>query len=585
MKFLKNLAAAFLGTFIALGMCFILIFSIFGAMLPSGDPYVEIKPSSILTIDLADTFGEQSTEEPFDLSSLIPTGFVSTTPDQIGILDAVKAIDMAATDPNIEFIYIKGCEYSSGIAYLEEVRAALDRFRKGGKAIIAYGENFSLGGYYLASVSDKVYSDVMASNNIVGVSTTILYLKDILERLGVKMQLIRHGKYKSAGEQFIANDISEANREQNLSMINSLWNTIAQDICTSRNISVEALNDAVDNLNISTPEEMLEAGLIDEAVTYNEMVNILCELTGAKEEKDINRISLGDYAKAKVTSDFKAKDKIAIIYADGEIKNTGEGLTSEEFVPIIRKVRKDSTIKAVVLRVNSPGGGVQAAESIRQELEILQAEKPIIVSYGTMAASGGYWISAGCDKIFTNKTTLTGSIGVFSMIPSAEKTFKEKLHINPVTISSHPHADMYNLTRDMDKVEIEAAQKQVDLIYGQFLEVVSEGRGITPENVDRIAQGRVWTGEEAMDINLVNEFGGLNEALEYAAVAADLTSYRLVEYPRPENSVDKFMKSIQKAQSMTEAFSSPEKAIEYLFSSVETQGGIYARMPVIYLFN
>ena len=582
MKFLKSLLAAILGSFIALGLLFLLAIGMIGALMPAEET-VSVAPSSVLKIDLGSTIGEQTVSDPLDLSSIVP--YAGST-SSIGILDAVRAIDYAATDPAIKFIYLTNCGYSSGLAYMEELRGALERFRTSGKPVIAYGDNFSFGGYYIASVADKIYADEFASNNILGVATSIIFLKDILDRFGVKMQLIRHGKYKSAGEQFIASDISEANREQNQAMVDALWQAAAGSICESREISLTDLDRMVNNLELNTAYDMLDAGLVDEFCTVNGMEENLRTLAGAEKLKDVKMISLDKYIKARIKTNFKAKDKIAIIYADGQINPNGsDGITEDKFQPIIRDIRADSSIKAVVLRVNSPGGSVQPAEIIRTELELLQQEKPLIVSYGTMAASGGYWISAGADKIYSNSTTLTGSIGVFSMIPSLEKTFKDIAHVNPVTVRSHRHADMGSMTRSLDREETAAFQEQVEMIYDHFINIVAEGRGLTPERVDEIAQGRVWCGSEALGIDLVNEIGGLKDALDYAAVSAGLEDYRIEAYPKVKNSLDKLMEGLGSAETAIGAFSDPEQLMQSLFESVKAEKGIYARVPYIYCFE
>lgn len=585
MKFFKNLLAAFVGSLIAFLFLGLLTFGILGgmigALIPSENA-VTVAPNSVLRIDLSNAIGEQTVSDPIDLSSIVP---YSGKTSSLGILDAVRAIDCAASDPAIKFIYITNCSYSSSLAYMEELRSAIERFRASGKPVIAYGQNFSLGGYYLASAADKIYTDEFASNNILGVSTTIVFLKDLLDRLGVQMQLIRHGKYKSAGEQFIADNISPANREQNQAMVDALWNAVADDICLSRGISREDLDRMVNNLDITTSYQMKDAGLVDGICTVNEMEENLKTLAGADKISDVKMIALNKYAKARIRPDFKTKEKIAVIYADGQINVEGDGITASKFQPIIRDLRNDSTVKAVVLRVNSPGGAVQPAEIIRTELALLQKDKPLIVSYGTMAASGGYWISAGADKIFSNNSTLTGSIGVFSMIPSLEKTFKDIAHVNPVTVKSHRHADMYSVTRTLDKQETEATQEQIEMIYNKFISIVSEGRGLTPERVDEIAQGRVWCGNEALGINLVSEIGGIQDAIDYAAISANLDKYRIVEYPVVKNNVEKLMENLNSAGETAGMLSDPEQLMEYMYKSIKAETGIYALMPYIYLFE
>ena len=505
--------------------------------------------------------------------------------NRLGLLDIVQAIDNAATDPNIKFIYIDNCSFTQSISHLEEIRDALMRFRNSGKPIIAYGDNFTQGGYYIASTADKIYSDPLASNLILGVSTSIYFLKDILDKFDIDVQLIRHGKYKSAGEQFIANDISEANREQNQVMVNSLWETLSNAYAESRGMSADRIDYLVDNLKITTAEEMLAYNLIDSLCTAEQMNGIICGLAGVEDEKDLKTVDLRTYIKATAHTDYKIKDKIAVIYADGQIAASGdEGITSDSFVPMISDIRKDSSVKAVVLRVNSPGGSAQAAELIRQELELLQEVKPLIVSYGSYAASGGYWISAGADKIYSDNSTLTGSIGVFSMVPSFQKAIRNKLHINPVTIRSNEHADMYS-ARLLDTEERASMQKSVEQIYDLFLKIVSEGRGMATDEVDRIAQGRVWCGNDAIEIGLVNEIGGLTDAIGYAAIAAGLEEYRLAEYPKVKTGLDRLMEGFNTAKAVNEAFTNPAEALESFYGSISPEPGVYAMLPVIYRIN
>ena len=369
-------------------------------------------------------------------------------------------------------------------------------------------------------------------------------------------------------------------------MVDALWQAAAGSICESRGISLTDLDRMVNNLELNTAQDMVEAGLVDELCTVNGMEENLRTLAGAEKLKDVKMIPLDKYIKARIKTNYKAKDKIAIIYADGQINPNGsDGITEEKFQPIIRDLRADSSVKAVVLRVNSPGGSVQPAEIIRTELELLQQEKPLIVSYGTMAASGGYWISAGADKIYSNSTTLTGSIGVFSMLPSLEKTFKDIARVNPVTVRSHAHADMGSMTRKLDRQETAAFQEQVEMIYDHFINLVAEGRGMTPARVDEIAQGRVWCGSEALGIGLVNEIGGLKDALDYAAVSADLKDYRIEAWPKVKNSLEKLMEGFGSASTAVESFSDPEKFMETLFKSIKAEKGIYARVPYIYYFE
>ena len=582
------LLASTIGAVIAIGLMTIFIFSLFGSLAAIGTKQAVTVPSSaILAIDFSDGISEQSSDEPFNFQSMMNGGEMSTS--SIGVLDAVRAIDQAAQDQAIKFIYIKECDFSAEMAHLEEIRAALMRFRSSGKPIIAFGTNLSLGGWYIASTADKIYLTELASNQIFGISSQIFYLKDILERIGVNVQLIRHGKYKSAGEMFIAKDISEANREQNQSMISSMWKSITEPIAESRNLPQGAIDEITNGLKASSSDKMIELGMIDGIRTKSEILTELCTLFGVEKEKDLKYISLSDYCSAAVKEDIKAKEKIAVIYADGEI-NSGddqEEITDGNFCKIIAKVRADSTVKAVVFRVNSPGGDAQAAELIRNEMTLLSKEKPVIASYGSYAASGGYWISAEADKIFTNATTLTGSIGVFSMIPDFSRIIREKLHVNPVFIKSNEHSDMLSLMKPFDETELAYMQSSVEQIYDKFLGIVADGRDMTVDAVNELAQGRVWTGVQAVENHLADECGTLTDAINYAATSAGLENYRIVTYPTVKTQIEKILSNMSDTEETVRTLmniTDPEEFINTLTKQAHEHTGCKAMMPYYYQF-
>lgn len=584
-SFLKTVLATFIGAGLSILILFLFVSTLIGSIASLGEEKaVDVPSSAVLNINFSTPIAEQSVKDPFDISSIIPYGGMESS-NKIGLYKFITAIDKAAEDPAIKFVLLNTNNLNLSFSYCEEIREALLRFRESGKPIIAYAENFTQSGYYLASVADKIYIDPMGSNYIIGVSANLFFLKDLLSKLGVEMQLIRHGKYKAAGEQFIANNISEANYEQNHSMVNSLWETMSEAICASRKIEIKDLNAKINSLSLTTPKELLEAGLIDGIKYKDEIEKDLTDLYGVEKYKDIKWISLDKYADARIKSNYKAKDKIAVVYAYGEIvSGDKEGLSSIKYREALNKVRNDSTIKAVVLRVNSPGGDAQAAEVIRREIELIQKDKPIIVSYGDYAASGGYWISAGADKIFTNKSTLTGSIGVFSMLPNGEKAIKNKLHITPVSISTHKHSAMMSLTKPLDKTETESLQKSIEVVYDKFLGIVSEGRSMSIEEVDEVAQGRVWTGIQGIEVGLTDEIGGLYDAINYAISISELDNYKLVEYPKVESSVDKMMKSLEKTASAASAFTDPTKAFKTLYQYMIDQQGVMARIPYNIVF-
>ena len=544
--FLKMTLAVIVGTILLSIAGSILFFGLVSIIASIGSATAGVPKKCAVVLDLSETAIAEQTVEASPLAGLSAQLPLTT----IGIWDAVSAINAAAEDPAVKFLYLKTDGNTTGIATLYEVRKALERFRESGKAIVAYTEAPSTGDYYLASVADKVYMTPHpgATTLLTGVSSQMFFLKDLLEKLGVNVQLIRHGKYKSAGEMFVRNEPSKENREQYQVMVNSIWSSIAEGISESRGISVEQINEAIDGLRLCTPQDFLDNGFVDELLTRDRLQEKLAALAMEDRYKDIKWISLPDYAAARLLPS-KVHEKIAVIYADGQIVD-GKGLqevAGKRFASIIQSVRADSTVKAVVLRVNSPGGAVLAAEQIKNELDLLKKDKPLIASYGEYAASGGYWISAAADRIFSDPGTLTGSIGVFSMIPDFSKTAEDIAHVNVVSISSGKHGDMYSLMRPFDSAEYEYMQTQIEGIYTRFASLVADGRGMEIDAVDAIGQGRVWTGSDALGINLVDEIGTLEDAVRYAATVAgnpELTAWNVKGYPTPETQIETILNTL-----------------------------------------
>jgi protease-4 len=464
---------------------------------------------------------------------------------------------------------------SGGLAQIEELRTALKNFRNSGKAIVSYIESPSNAGYYLASVSDKIYMTEYEGgmSMLNGLSSRMVFLKDLLDELGVNVQLIRHGKYKSAGEMYIRNSSSPENMEQNKEMIDAVWSSWADEMAQSRGITAEALNAMLDNLELNFPTDYLEKGLVDELVTREQLQQNLCNLFVVESFKDIKAIQLAEYAKLKNVPNLKADKKVAVIYAEGNIVdgNGNEDVAGDRFAKVIADVREDDDVKAVVLRVNSPGGSVLASEKIKAEIKLIQEKGiPVIASYGDYAASGGYWISAGCDHIISNATTLTGSIGVFSMIPDISGTLKDKLHVNLTPVNSNKHADMLGMTRPLTADEVDYMQASVERIYTKFTELVAEGREMTVADVDAIAQGRVWAGSDALKIGLVDEIGTIEDAIRYAALSIEgvesLNDVQVAEYPKPQTALEAIMESLMGG--------------ENIFAELPFERGkVYARIP------
>ena len=582
--FVKMTLATIAGLFLfGIAAMFIMI-AMVGAMASLGSSQPVMPREGVLQINMSSMTLAEQTQESDPFASL--TGGSTVTP--VGIYSAIKAVNAAAEDPAVKFIYMKPDGASGGIAQIEEFRKALKNFRNSGKAIVSYIENPSNASYYLASVSDKIYmtSYEGGMNMFSGLSSQMIFLKDILDRLGVNVQLIRHGKYKSAGEMYIRNSASPENMEQNREMIESVWNSWAAEIAESREISIDDLNAMLDNLELNFPSDFLEKGLVDELFTREELQQQICDLYTASRFEDVKAIQLQDYAKLKDVVNYKAKKKVAVIYAEGNIVDgdAKQEVAGDRFARIIADVRKDSTVKAVVLRVNSPGGSVLASEKIKAEIDLIRANGiPVIASYGDYAASGGYWISANCDKIYSNATTLTGSIGVFSMIPDISGTLKEKVHVNITPVNSNKHADMYNMMRPLDKAELDYMQASVENIYDKFTGLVAEGRDMSVAAVDEIAQGRVWAGAEALGIGLVDEIGTIEDAIRYAVSCVDgangMNDVQIAAYPKPLTTMDMILESFGEGKNVFAgtAFEGIENAFKDW--SASESGKVYARMP------
>jgi protease-4 len=549
-----------------------------------GNSQPQLPKEGLLKIDMS-TFAitEQSTEaNPLDM---LTSG--TETPANIGIWDAITAINAAATDPAVKYIYLLPDGVMGGIAQLEEFRTALKNFRSSGKAVISYIENPTNAGYYLASVSDKIFTTSYdgTMNTFCGISSKMIFLKDILDKIGINVQLIRHGKYKSAGEMFIRNSSSKENLEQNEAMVKSIWNSWGTTIAEARGITLEQLNSLLNDLKLNSADDFVKEGLVDEALSREDLNNKLATLYLTDNPDNIKSISFSDYVTVKKNEIKHSDKKVAVIYADGDIVdgNEKEAVAGDRFASIIAKVRKDPSVGAVVLRVNSPGGSVLASDKIKAELDLLREKVPVIASYGAYAASGGYWISANSDYIFSNATTLTGSIGVFSMIPDFSNTIKDNLHVTITHINSNKHSDMYSLMRPLDNAEIAYMQASVENIYNKFTSLVAKGRNMTVNAVDDIAQGRVWTGAEALEIGLVDQIGTIEDAIAYAAKSiegvTEIQDVKVEAYPKPLTTVELLLESLNGSK---EVFTgTPLEGVETAFRNwTKSQSGkAYARIP------
>jgi len=520
----------------------------------------------------------------------------------ITLWSAVQAIGIAKSDPKIGAIFIKADNPSIGLADAQELRKALSDFRESGKRIFSYVESPSTKSYYLASVADSLFITANhGDGHVSGISTDMIFLKDILDTLGIDVRLIRHGKYKSAGEMYVRSEPSKENLEQTEAMVSSIWESIASEISSSRSIEKKKLDSLIDNLVLRKEDDYVANSLADRMVTSEEMRRSLGVNSG-----DVQLTDFSDYVKSKVSHRTRGRNRIAIIYADGSIVN-GNGMKNvagDRLSAVIASVRADSTIKGVIFRVDSPGGAVLASEKIKEEIDLMRKVKPVVASYGNYAASGGYLISNSCDRIFSNASTLTGSIGVFGLTYDISKTAKDILHINATTVGSNKHGDLGGLMfRPYDAEESAYLQASVDNVYDSFVSTVAKGRGLAEDYVDSIAQGRVWTGADALKLGLVDEIGTLEDAVAYLSGMINShckspAPFRVVEYPvKPKSLMDKLMPMLAGANAQLFAKNAnmldntvlgkiSEQAATMLSEFDQNSAtGIYARMPYVFTFQ
>lgn len=566
--FLKTVIGAIVGTIVALVLLIFIGIGIIGSIASSSESEPVVPKKTILRIDLSTPVTEQA-KDNFSIDFMSGNADMSSS---ISLLKAVKAIEAAAEDPAVSFIYMTTDGMTLSVQQMEELREALVHFRASGKPVISYSKTVSTHDYYMASVADKVIANTYADCMFAGLSTTVMYFKDIIDRLGINVQLIRHGKYKSAGEPFIKNEMSAENREQYAVMLGTMWNTLTEGIASSREFSAEDFKYWVDELKIGSIQDAKDMGIVDELWFDDQVEDYLCTLFEVKKAKDLKFTSLKDYATVMVKQNLRVKDKIAVIYADGDIVmgDNKDGQIGDNFAKTIAKVRQDSTVKAVVFRVNSPGGSVQASAIIEREIALLKQVKPVVASYGVYAASGGYWISCGCNKIFSDRTTLTGSIGVFGLIPSFGAAIEKNLHIKTFEVSTSKHGALADAMNPLDKEEVAWMQNSIENVYSDFVGRVASGRNLDVAAVDAIAQGRVWAGGDALVLGLVDEIGSLNTAISYAASSVDLEKYRIVEYPAVKTMFERLSEQLSKTSEVSVTpLNSIEKASQWLMGVSE----------------
>jgi protease IV len=566
----------------------IIVFFLFMGMIASFAAFMEkesvkVDENSVLHIKFDTDIRDRSSSDPFseiDFASMKPKS-------SLGLNDILKNLDKAANDPNIKGIYLDLMTMQTGMANVEEIRNALLEFKESGKFIVAYGEVFTQSAYYLATVADKIYLNPEGMIDFKGIAAELMFFKGTIEKLDADMQIIRHGKFKSAVEPFMNKKMSPENREQMMALINGAWNTIVDGIAETRNIRKEELNRIADELLIRSPGDAVAYRFVDGLKYQDEIHKELKVLLDIEDEDDINSVSLQKYfnAPAAEKKNTDRSNRVAVVYAIGEIIS-GEGsddiIGSDRISKAIRKARKDDKVKAIVMRVNSPGGSALASDVILREVKLAAEEKPFIVSMGNVAASGGYYISAAAHKIYAEPTTITGSIGVLGMIPNLEKTMENKLGITYDYAQTNKNSNFMTPFRPLTSQQREVIKGYIEDVYDTFVNHVMEGRGMSYEEVDEIGQGRVWIGTDARNIGLVDEIGGLDEAVQAAVELADLETYSIREYPVQKDFFQELMDQLM-GKASVEAKIRAELGDDYrLYQYLrywKNATGVQARMP------
>ena len=587
MKFFKVVLAAIVGTLIAMLIMFFVKVFVYSAMIAGlsksqSESSTVVKPNSVLYMKLNYDIPDRTTDNPFGAFNFNTMETVETS----GLNEILRNIEHAKTDPNIKGIYMELSQIPTSTATLQELRSKLQEFKESGKFIACYGETYSQSAYYVASVADKIWLNPEGEIDLHGMASQIMFYKHLFEKAGVEMQIVRgpNNRFKSAVEPYFLDKMSEANREQMEKLLGTVWGQILKDISASRNIGIEQLNEMADRLELmSDAKKALDCGLVDNLYFKDQVLDELKSMTGSL--KKVNVVNNANYAKSYKVKNIN-KNEVAVIYASGEIrsgKGSGENIFSDALIKTIRTAREDDAVKAVVLRVNSPGGSALASAVIGRELDLTKAVKPVIVSMGNYAASGGYWISAKGDYIFADPTTLTGSIGVFGTLPNAKDLLNNKIGLTFDVAKTNENADFPSLNEPLTPYQYAKLQKSVENTYNSFTQRVAEGRGLRQTYVDSIGQGRVWAGADAIGLGLVDQLGDLEDAIAYAAAKVNLgDNFKVVELPKEKDFFTRMMESMNKTDEINAALRKKMGPYYRYFESLENlQGypGIQARMP------
>lgn len=587
-QFFKYVLATVVGVVLSSILLFLIFFGIMAALVSSigSDKEFVVKDNSVLKISLAYPIEERTSKNPFEGGF----NFANLSSDRLGLNDILARIKMAKEDDKIKGIYLDMSMVPSSFATLEEIRDALLDFKSSDKFILAYSEIYSQPAYYLASTADSVFLNPEGILDFRGFASQSMFFKGTLEKLGIEAQVIKVGTYKSAVEPFILDKMSEPNRLQVSSFLGSIYDHYLKGISNSRNIPVDSLRTIADELRVRSAEDAVAVKLMDGLKYKDEIISDLKKRLNVKEDKEINLVTIEKYSNPDAKSKTNPKDRIAVVYASGEIVS-GEGsdsqIGSEKISRAIRKVREDEKVKAVVLRVNSPGGSALASDVIWREVKLTKEVKPIIVSMGDLAASGGYYIACAADSIFAQPNTITGSIGVFAVIPNLQNFFGNKLGITFDEVKTGKYSDLGNVSRPLTTDETGILQQQVDQIYFTFTKKVADGRNKDRSYIDSIGQGRVWTGEQALGLGLVDRLGSIENAIQSAAKMANIEEYRLVNYPALSDPIQSFLGNT--SNNISVWFMKREMADAYPYykqaKQIIEQTGVQARIPYTITIN
>lgn len=582
-QFFKFTLATIVGLLITMLLSVFILFGIIGAISNSSEKTITPEAKTIYQLNLEGEIQERASSDPF--SSLL-SGTFGQSSEVLGLDEVLSNIKKAKENDNIVGIYLKMGALSAGYATIKEVRDALVDFKTSGKFIVSYADSYTQKAYYLSTVADKMYINPEGMLDFKGLASTIQFVKNTLDKVGVEMQIVKVGTYKSAVEPYIQTQMSDANRKQVTEYLQTLWGQMVDEISTSRSIASEKLNQYADEMmTFQSVKTYIDYQLVDSATYLDGMDEVLCRYTSIKDKDDLNILSNEDMASVLSTVSKAEKDKIGIIYAVGGIDTDatgmGDGINSEELIETINELKEEKSIKAVVLRVNSPGGSAYGSEQIWHALTQLKKEKPLIVSMGDYAASGGYYISTPADTILAQPNTLTGSIGIFGTIPNVSG-LNQKIGLTHDVVKTNKMSDAISFNRSFSPEERGLMQGYVNRGYELFVKRCADGRKLTTDSIKSIAEGRVWAGKTALKLGLIDKLGGLNDAIKIAAQKANLTDYMVKDYPKEQNFMSKMMNGLSTSiqeRSLKTIFNNEYYQLIKTIQNAQSLNGIYTLMP------